>query len=97
MMKYVVMSARWEQTDKVSEKIFLFDKSIIHADFVETMYMHKIGFPKRNILIALDGECVSAGFVQNSSNGLRCYGTSESLGIESRPEIDTALLQNCYR
>jgi hypothetical protein len=36
---------------------------------------------------------VSGGFIQENATGrLICYGRSESLNIDSRPEIDTAIV-----
>lgn len=40
-----------------------------------------------------DAKCISAGFVDIN---LKCFGRSDSLWIDSRPEIDTELLKNHY-
>lgn len=38
------------------------------------------------------GKVTSAGFIRFTSKGLECYGDSYSLGIKSKPEEDTRLV-----
>lgn len=79
-MKYVVVESK-EQ----GEQMFIFPKNINHNDFYDVLSYIKIGDnhnwtrPYRGI--------VSSGF----TDGKTCYGRSESLQVDSRPE-DTALL-----
>ena len=66
-----------------TEKIFVFDGSIKHKDFADAM--------KRSVRMPF---VISAGFV---SEFLTCYGSSMSLGVESRPDIDTLMLHSMLR
>ncbi len=43
---------------------------------------------------AVHGKVVSAGFIRFTPKGLECYGDSFSLGIASRPEEDTEMINN---
>jgi len=60
----------------LTDEIYLFPGAVYHADFAD-----KMGFSQDQIL--------SAGFV---SPELECYGKSISLGVSSRGEIDTKLI-----
>lgn len=77
-MKYVVV-----KTD-AGEQIYVFPKQIDHDAFAEVLSYIKMGGRnwKREYR-----EPVSAGF----TDGVTCYGRSESLGIGSRPQ-DSSLL-----
>lgn len=46
------------------------------------------------MLSCVGGEIISAGFVMFTPEGLECYGESISLGIKSRPEVDTKLIKS---
>ncbi len=35
---------------------------------------------------------ISAGFVVHRADGMQCYGRSVSLDIDSRPDVDSALI-----
>lgn len=79
-MKYVVLKVEEEE-----EKIFIFDKSINHDSFAEVQSYIKVGEGynwEREFR-----EVISAGF----TDGVTCYGASETLGVTARVE-DTALL-----
>ena len=84
-MKYVVV--RNEETYK--ETIFLFDKMYQHDRFHEALSTIRIyteigKFEWKHQYQHI----VSAGF----TNGITCYGGSQTLDVDARPEEDTALL-----
>ena len=58
------------------EEIYLFPEFVNHANFVQLL-----GYDSKFVL--------GAGFI---GSDLRCYGRSTSLGIDSRGDADTALL-----
>lgn len=78
-LKYIVT-----KTADNKEEIFLFSKSVNHDCFrqVETYFEHSNDVSEYR-------RCIGAGF----TNLKTCYGRSESLNINSRPE-DTNLLLN---
>lgn len=59
------------------ETLFIFPETVKHSDFA-----HDMG-RMRTI--------VSAGFVRQVGFNFACFGRSDSLGIDSRPDADTAL------
>ena len=62
----------------LSDCIIVFSSSLNHNQTIERIRHETI---------------VSAGFVSfDCDGGLRCFGRSESLDLESNPEKDTALL-----
>jgi len=62
----------------LSDCIIVFSSSLNHNQTIERIRHETI---------------VSAGFVSfDGDGGLRCFGRSESLDLESNPEKDTALL-----
>lgn len=62
------------------EAIIIFPETLVHKDMAQNN--------------AHAGcKIISAGFtMENDTGRLVCYGRSESLGIDSRPEIDTAIV-----
>lgn len=80
-MKYVVVNS-----DEFGDQLFLFPESVNHNDFAEVLSNIKHGSYRNWNRIYR--EPVSAGF----SDGVICYGRSESLNLDSR-KIDTVLLQ----
>lgn len=79
--KYVVVSS-----EEQGEQLFTFPKNIDHDAFAEVLSYIKTGGTlnwKRSYR-----EPVSAGF----TDGIQCYGRSETLDLGSRPQ-DTALLK----
>lgn len=72
------------------EQMFVFDTDIMHVNFFETIKLIKTydetGAWQRKHAMAV---CVGAGFVHKGV----CKGRSESLGISSRGQVDTALLR----
>jgi len=79
-MKYVVVSS------KAGEQMFLLPRAINHKDFAEVLSYIKEGGSrdwKREHRLP-----ISAGF----TDGVMCYGSSETLTLKSRLE-DTALLK----
>lgn len=46
------------------------------------------------MLSLVGGEIMSAGFVVFTPKGLECYGESISLGVKSRPDVDTKLIKS---
>jgi len=82
--KYVVV-----QPEGGQEQIFIFPKSVNHDDFADIVSNIKEG-DGRNWTRPYR-KPISAGF----TDGERCYGHSETLGLESR-QVDTALLRESY-
>jgi len=80
-MKYVVVSS-----EEQGEQLFVFPGNINHDSFAEVLSHIRVG-EGRNWKRVFR-ETISAGF----TDGLKCYGRSESLNIGSRPE-DTELLK----
>ena len=80
-MKYVVVKSK-EQ----GEQLFICHKDVNHDFFAEMVTRIKYGTDQHWERIFR--EVVSAGF----TDGVNCYGHSETLKLSSRPE-DTALLQ----
>jgi hypothetical protein len=85
-MKYVVV--KFEDDTPNNIKLFIFPKSINHDDFVESLEALRHRNPNQHD----DWERhypkpISAGF----TNGITCYGKSETLRIGARKE-DTDLL-----
>lgn len=80
-MKYVVVSS-----EKQGEQLFVFPKNVTHQSFAEIL--SKIRHGEGRNWERIFREPISAGF----TDGVKCYGRSESLDLASRPE-DTALLQ----
>ncbi len=80
-MKYVVVAS-----EEQGEQLFVFPKNINHDYFAEILSYIKIDVG--NELDSVYREPISAGF----TDGLNCYGRSESLDLGSRPE-DTELLK----
>lgn len=79
-MKYVVVSTG------AGEQLFTFPKNIDHDAFAEVLSYIKQG--TRQNWKRAHREPVSAGF----TDGLTCYGHSETLRLKSR-STDTALLR----
>lgn len=80
-MKYVVVAS-----EEQGEQLFVFPKNVNHQSFAEILsyIRHGEGRNWKRIF----REPISAGF----TDGVKCYGRSESLDLAYRPE-DTALLQ----
>ena len=80
-MKYVVVS-----TETAGEQLFVFPKNIDHNSFAEVLSYIKVGTSQN--WNREYREPISAGF----TDGIKCYGRSESLDLKSRPDIDATLL-----
>jgi len=82
-MKYVVTV----HPDTNEKEIFIFPKSVHHDCFAEMVpYIKDQMYGNWE---QVHREVISAGF----TDGVTCYGISESLGIASRPQ-DTELLKS---
>ena len=79
--KYVVVTS-----DEFGEQLFTFPKSVDHDAFADVLNYIKHN-PGRNWK-RVHKEPVSAGF----TDGITCFGRSETLELDSRPVEDTALL-----
>lgn len=81
-MKYVVV-----RSDKQGEQLFIFPKNVDHDRFAEALCVIRHGHDRdwRRIY----REPVSAGF----TDGVDCYGESETLKLKARPARDKELLQ----
>lgn len=79
-MKYVVVESA------LGIQMVMFPKNIAHKQMAEVLSYIKEdsgrGWKR------VHREPISAGF----TDGVRCYGESESLSIKSRPDADTQLL-----
>ena len=89
VMKYVVV-----KSEEAGEQIFIFPKEVNHSDFAEIVSYIK-WYPPNNFYIEscrdwkrIYRKPIAAGF----TDGQSCYGRSESLDLDSRPE-DTKLLK----
>lgn len=83
--KYVIYKGFNEDGDE-HEIPFLFPAIIVHKDF-ERFRRHE----HLNMM-----EIISAGFCQiTSTNGVKCWGRSESLNIDSRPKEDAEAILRC--
>lgn len=80
-MKYVVVKS------KAGEQMVIFPKNIYHDALAETLSYVKHGTGRE--WERFHREPVSAGF----TDGVTCYGRSESLNLDSRT-IDTMILRN---
>lgn len=83
-MKYVVV-----ESEEAGEQIFIFPKEVNHSDFAEIVSYIK-WYPTIDSYNweRVYREPIAAGF----TDGQSCYGRSESLNLDSRPE-DTKLLK----
>ena len=82
-MKYVVVDAEGD------EQLFIFPKTIDHDRFADVLNFIKVGHDRDWKRIYR--KPISAGF----TDGVTCYGRSESLHLESRKQ-DTLLLRGQY-
>ena len=82
-MKYVVT-----QQEDGTEEIFLFANSV-HHDCMGELLGYIIN-QRHGSWLRVYREPIAAGFVYPD---LGCYGRSETLGLESRGDVDTALLK----
>lgn len=85
-MKYIC----FRNTDTDKEEIVLFPEYIHHDCFAETF--ERVRNQSHGDWKRVERVPVSAGF----TDGLTCYGESESLRLSSRPE-DTALLRSQFQ
>lgn len=81
-MKYIVMALADQ------EEIFVFPRTVDHDRMKEACEMIRFGDERHWNRKYRDGECLSAGFVDNGV----CHGRSETLGLSSRGAADTRLL-----
>lgn len=83
-MKYIVT-----KQDDDTEEIFTFPDSVYHKDMAEAVsYLKQHDRYNPDKWQRIHREPIAAGFVY----GGKCEGVSESLGLRSRPERDTAML-----
>ena len=85
MMKYIVM-----QHDDGTEVPIIFPN---HPDFTHaTLFdmVRRVKTPGANWKKCFINPVVSAGFIELES--MKCYGRSESLNVDSRPEEDAELI-----
>ena len=81
-MKYVVV-----KSEEQGKQMFIFPKNIDHDAFAEVLSYIKVGTPQN--WNRAYRKPVSAGF----TDGVTCYGRSESLNLDSNLN-DTTLLKN---
>lgn len=80
-MKYIVTLLNGK------EVLFAFPRCVNHDYFAEGMEAIRFGDHYNWERTLRDGEIVAAGMITNN----KCHGSSETLGIASRPDIDTKL------
>lgn len=80
--KYIVIAAGGQ------ELLFPFPSTVLHVWMLEAVRQIKQGVPNGWTRPYLDCTCVGAGFIIDE----QCYGRSESLNVDSRNALDTALL-----
>lgn len=85
-MKYIVFELN------AKEMIFVFPREVDHDRMAEGCEAIRWGGEHNWRRSLRDGEPISAGFI---TNGV-CHGRSETLGIESRGDADTALLRGAH-
>lgn len=73
-----------------AESIFVFPRDVDHDRMKEAIECIRFGSERNWRRKFRDGEVISAGFVDDEG---RCHGRSETLGLDSRKELDTALLR----
>jgi hypothetical protein len=73
-----------------AESIFVFPRDVDHDRMKEAIECIRFGSERNWRRKFRDGEVISAGFVDDEG---RCHGRSETLGLESRKDLDTALLR----
>ena len=89
-MKYIVTQRESELTNIMIDEIFIFPKSVNHDCFAEMA--NAIKNQTGGNWHRVRREVVSAGF----TDGVKCYGKSESLHLESRKDVDTQLLKSVW-
>ncbi len=88
-MKYIVMRVQPKNSTLTMEVPFLFPELLVHSMIAEHMTAALAAhFPESTI------EPISAGFVSSFAAEDECYGKSDSLKLESRPE-DGRLISMC--
>jgi hypothetical protein len=80
-MKYVVVKCEG------NEQLFIFPKGVDHDKFAEVL--SNIRVDRGRDWERKYREPISAGF----TDGVECYGKSETLGLASRKDVDTKLLK----
>lgn len=86
-MKYVIMRGKAALGGFVHEVPFIFPGIINHDDFLRF----------RRFKHLQDVEIISAGFVWFGADGAVCEGRSESLRMNSRGEIDAAIINKASK
>lgn len=83
-MKYIVIQLGEK------ESIFVFPRDVDHDRMFEACEAIRFGSDRNWVReIRKNGEAIAAGFV----DGGVCHGRSETLGLASRGDVDTALLK----
>jgi hypothetical protein len=72
-----------------AESIFVFPRDVDHDRMKEAIECIRFGSERNWRRKFRDGEVISAGFVDDG----RCHGRSETLDLDSRKDLDTALLR----
>lgn len=83
-IKYIVI----RQPDG-DELLFTFPAAVEHLSMFQSVKTMRVGPDGRWTRPYSWAECVGAGFIMDR----QCYGESESIGIKSRSDVDTALLR----
>lgn len=82
-MKYIVIMLEGK------EVMFVFPKEVDHDRMYEAMENIRFGSERNWERSLREGEAISAGFI----TGGVCHGSSETLGLQSRPGTDTKLFE----
>jgi hypothetical protein len=75
------------------ELIFTFPRSVDHDRMAESIAAIRFGSDRNWSRKLREGEVIAAGFIDSGF----CHGHSETLGIQSRGEADTALMIDLVR
>lgn len=82
-MKYIVYQ------DGDQEMLITFPRCITHKNMAEAMEILRFDSPNSRNWHRNQGHVIAAGFI----DGNECHGSSESLNIKSRGQIDTMVLR----
>lgn len=84
-MKYIVIE--FDNDLIKTEQMFVFSEQVMHNRMRDSLEALRHGPDHK--WERLYPKAISAGF----TDGVRCWGRSESLNLDSRADLDTALLQ----
>lgn len=84
-MKYIILG----RTKYVGERPYIFSELDQHVDVAILMVGEMCSQQLKDMI-------VGAGFVSHTRDGMQCWGRSESLDVDSRPEEDSKLINRFF-